>query len=283
MENDRIIAVNGSDILDADQLRSRLARATGGEALAIDFVRDGIPNSCEVMVGAYPAEVIADLSSSEIPTPTEGSRPEGLAVGRITESLPGDERRYWAYIPDQYNPEYEYGLLVWLHPDRDTMEAEVFEQWQLHCGRRGIILLAPLAPDAAWTSDQADYIGALIELFRTRYRIDPQRIVAHGMGTGGELAFDFVFRYRDIYSAGMVISAPMRQMPAETESRNVPQFLLLTVTGSPEAELVNQTNTLLQEMQLPTSLVPFEQELPGYPPEETVETMARWVDSLDRI
>ncbi len=283
MENDRIIAVNGSDILDADQLRSRLARATGGEALAIDFVRDGIPNSCEVMVSGYPAEVIADLSSSEIPTPVEGSRPEGLAVGRITESLPGDERRYWAYIPDQYNPEYEYGLVVWLHPDRETMEADVFQQWQLHCDRRGIILLAPMAPDVAWSSDQGDYIGSLVELFRTRYRIDPHRIVAHGMGQGGELAFDLVFRHRDTFAAGMIISAPMRQMPAESESRSVPQFLLLTVTGSPEAELVNQTNTLLGEMQLPTSLVPFEQELPGYPPEETVETMARWVDSLDRI
>lgn len=282
-EGDRIIAVNGSDMHDADQLRSRLARATGGEALAIDFVRDGVPNSCEVMVGTYPAEVIDQLSTFAIPSAPEGSRPEGLAVGRITESLPGDERRYWAYIPDQYNPEYEYGLVVWLHPDRETMEADVFRAWQLHCDRRGIILLAPMAPDAAWSGDQTDYINSLVESFQQRYRIDPRRIVAHGMGQGGELAFDLVFRHRDIYSAGLVISAPLRQLPAEGESRKVPQFLLLTVTDSPEAELVQQTHTLLGEMKLPVSLVPFEQELPGYPPEETVETMVRWVDSLDRI
>lgn len=282
-EDDRILAVNGSEMLDADQLRARLARATAGEPLAIDFERGGVPNSCEVTVGAYPTEVISDLSTFAIPSPADGSRPEGLAIGRVTESLPGDERRYWAYIPDQYNPEYEYGLVVWLHPDGDTMEADVFRDWQLHCDRRGIILLAPLAPDAAWTADQTDYINALVELFRSRYRIDPRRIVAHGMGQGGELAFDLVFRHRDVYSAGMVISAPLRQMPTEGESRHVPQFLLLSQTGSPEAELVQQTNTLLQEMRLPTSLLEFEQELSGYPPEEAIETMVRWFDSLDRI
>src|SRR5690606_23480756 len=58
---------------------------------------------------------------------------DGPARGRITETLAAHNREYWAYIPEDYNPAQPQGLVVWLHPAGDTMEADVYKQWKSLC------------------------------------------------------------------------------------------------------------------------------------------------------
>jgi poly(3-hydroxybutyrate) depolymerase len=122
-----------------------------------------------------------------------------------------------------------------------------------------------------------------IEQTQREFSIDPRRICIHGLGSGGSFAWNLAFKHRDLVRAAAVISAPLREAPPD----NDPDFRLQTcciVGGNdPSREKIERSVEVLRKLKFPTRLIVVPDLGEAYPPEESLEELVRWVDSLDRI
>ncbi|MFV0442042.1 MAG: PDZ domain-containing protein [Planctomycetaceae bacterium] len=283
-KRDRIVGCNGVDVRTAAELMEQVGRLRPGDACELTCRREQTERTVSVTLTAVPDVVPNELPAAVIPAPAEGRVPEEQ-LGRSNQLLPGDtERSYWRYVPDQYNPDYAYGLIVWLHPSGNTMEAAILAQWQQHCDRRGLILVAPLAGDVSgWTASESLLVRDVVEEVRRDYSIDPQRICVHGLGAGGRLAWDVAFKDRELFRAVVAVSAPLRELPPDNDPKFRLQTLSVTGANDPLRDKVERSVDVLRKLKFPARLVIVPDAGEAYPPATTVDELVRWLDSLDRI
>jgi len=280
---DRIIKFNDTPQNSAMELRDALSRARPGDKAVLTYQRNGAPNTVELELQTIPANVPAELPRSPIPLPPEkGDAAE--KTGRLAETLESHAHDLWSFIPDDYNPDYQYALLVWIHPSGNTMEAEMLKRWRQICRQRGVILLAPKAGTAEkWTPNEMGFIKAAVELFVQRYSIDRQRIVLHGFDSGGTLAQQLAFKERELFPALCLAGAPLAVQPPENRPDFPLQWDFVYGADDPQSRKIQASIEALEKMRYPVS----HHSVPGlghdYPPEPAIEAIGRWIDALDRI
>jgi len=281
-KRDVITAIDGTPVSTAADLLKELGRKLPDTTLTLAWRRGDAEQTAEVTLGTMPDELAEELAAASIPAPDEeAERPER---GHLSRQLAGDERRYWAYVPDQLNLDYDYGLLVWLHPTGDTMESDILEQWRAICERRGIILVGPKAGNiSGWTPDDAGFVKAVIEEMRQTYPIDPARIAVHGFAGGGNFAHFVGFRNRELIRGISTVAAPIRIPPPS----NTPEYRLQLhfISGEEDAlaEPIEETVEGLRQMGYPTTWISLPETGRAYPDEATIERLAGWLDQLDRL
>jgi len=241
----------------------------------------------EVTLGSLPNDVVADLPTAPYKPKDNATLPKDAPrIGHFTDKSVAHEHDYWAYVPDDYNPEHRYALVVWLQP-LDSMETSVSTAWKSQCERRGIILLGPKAKDAGkgWNPSEADFVKELTEQFIEKYSIDKSRVVLHGYDSGGAFALHLAFKFRDLFRAVAAVAAPVREQPPDNEPEHRLQFLFMSGDADPVHKLVLGTVTGLRAFKFPVVHSIIEGGEHTYPSKsvDRIEEMARWVDSLDRI
>jgi len=289
---DRIVKINDQAITDTDSLRTALTRYEPGDTVTLEYLRDEKPASTELKLMAESGDVPLDLRSTTIPAADADDnkaddaddKPQQSKTGRFTHELPEHEHEYWAYVPEDYNPNYAYGLMVWLHPNGDTMEAAIFDDWKAVCSRRGIIIIAPKADDiSGWKPNEAVFVKAAIEDIQEKYSIDKGRVFLHGHSEGGIFAYHVAFKYRELFKGVAVSAARLKARPPE----NDPEYpLLIYITCGTEDnrfQAVNKNVTGLRNMKFPVQFTPLPALEHVYPPSEIVNEIATWADALDRL
>src|SRR5262249_39004624 len=102
-------------------------------------------------------------------------------------------REYWVYVPRTYDPNVAHGLVIWLHPaGRQGRDADdMTDLWEDFCEERNLIMIGPISKNnEGWAASEAEAIlGDLEEGVLNQYTIDRQRVVAHGAGIGGQMAY----------------------------------------------------------------------------------------------
>jgi serine protease Do len=281
---DRIIKFNGTDVGTAAELTDLVSRELTDAKAQLTYVRDGKEKQVEVDLAPLPGVVPAELRSTAIPFSKEKKADDAPKTGRFTETMEAHEHDFWAYVPENYNPEHNYGLMVWIHPNGDTMEAAMFQAWKLLCNQRGIILLAPKAKNVAgWRPDEAEFVKDAVEQFTETYSIDPARVFLHGFSEGGQFAYQLAFKYREMFRGVCGASAPMRARPEENHPDFRLQFHLVCGDKDPAFRLVQRTVTGLKGLKYPVSFRAIPAHADKYPNEAAIEEIARWADCLDRI
>ncbi len=283
--DDRIVKFNGDDVEDETSLLDMVGRLRPGDSAIVDFQRNDEPMQANLTLAEVPEEILGRLKTSPIPSAgTAEDQDEPQPTGRITDKLAGFEQSYWAYVPDDYNPRYEYGLMVWVHPGGDTLEGTIYKSFREVCDSRGIILVAPKAQKVnGWTAEEGEFVRSLVEVFESRYNIDANRVFLHGFASGAQFSYQLAFKYRELFRGVVGIAAPPLVRPPE----NLPQFRLqiLMMCGDKDNlfPLVERTTAGLRSMKFPVSFV----RIPGhghqYPGAEQVEQIGIWADQLDRI
>ncbi len=196
---DHLHAIGDTPIKDAATLRELISRHAPGETLEVELLRDGESVRCSVTLGSLTALPSDALPSISIPAPAE-PLPD-VETGRLNLSLgdPGD-KPFWLYVPDDINPDFDYGLVVWVHPSGDSMEAAVLSRWQAVCRQRGLILVGPQALDVAgWTPNDVEFLADVVKHVQELYPIDPTRIVVHALGDAASIACLAAFRERELF------------------------------------------------------------------------------------
>ncbi|MDB5388007.1 MAG: mucD 3, partial [Planctomycetaceae bacterium] len=256
--------------------------------------------SLELKLGTIPEAVPAELEPALIPPPAkteaaadaDAKNPADKAndkiqrpkTGLISEKSTAHNQDYWAYVPNDYNAAYQYALVVWLHPPGDTFQAAALKGWMPQCEERGIILLAPKALlPIGWQPNEAEFVKDMTEEFQKKYSIDRKRIVLHGMGAGGNLAYLLASQEREIYRGVLTIQTPARIAPPDHEPDFRLQFFLVEQQKAPAAKAVKTTAESLRKLKFPVSYRSLGGDPGTYPTPADVTEFGRWVDLLDRI
>ncbi len=144
--------------------------------------------------------------------------------------LDGSIMPYRLYVPEDYNEENEYPMVVFLHgagergKDNDLqLKNAVQTLFDRADGlMAGAIVIAPQCPegeqwvDTPWEygnystdliseSDELGTVMALISSLEEKYSIDTARIYAMGVSMGGFGTWDLIIRHNDVFAA----AAPM--------------------------------------------------------------------------
>ena len=288
---DLILKVGDQAITDSISLRDGISRVRPGDTVTLS-VKTGAaePRPVTIKLGSIPETIPAELERAFIAAPAKADEPAAgeeakkLATGLITETFPGHDQNYWAYVPQDYNPAAQYGLIVWLHPAGDTHEAAVLKAWKAHCEERGIILLAPKAKSTmSWTANEAQFIKELTEDFLKKYSIDRRRVALHSMGATGGLAYALAFQERAIYRAVLNIQTVLRLPPPDNEPDFSLQLFLVGMEKDPLHKGVKANAEALRKLKFPVVYRQLAGEVTEYPAEPAVAEFARWLDVLDRI
>jgi serine protease Do len=299
-DGDVIEKWNGHEMAGANQLSSVVRLLRPGTVAKAVVARGDARRTVEVKTTADIEKIPRDLPAFH--APLNAIRKENGAkgapdakpgaekkprTGLFHDALPGDSApAYWAYIPDSYSTDDVWGLVVWIAPARDSMEATILGRWQSLCEERRLILVAPLPAESSGFNPN-DLVGArqIIDEFLQRYRIDRNRVVVHGFATGGRfaaaLAYDNREEIRGLALASGLLAAP----PPENHPSYPFRFFFSYPDIGAARDRVETIAKVLREMKYAVTLQTTKASgrTAEYPQAEAIAELARWVDSLDRI
>lgn len=280
----RITKFGDKDVAAPAALLDLVSRMRPGEKAKVTVLSGPGTKEVEVTLGPLPNDVPAELRPFPIIPREKELADKELKTGRFSDKMPAHEHEYWAFVPEDYNPEFRYALLVWLHPGGDTMEAAMLKAWQTLCEERGIILLAPKAKTiGGWNPDETDFIKDAVEQFVEKYSIDKSRIVLHAHGTSGNIAFQTAFKHRALFHGVAVSGAALTSPPPDNEPDFRLQFFFSSGDNDPGHRGVVGAVKGLRDAKYPVTHAIVENGDAKYPPATTLQELAVWVDALDRI
>ena len=299
-----------------DELLAMLNAFAPGREVKIEVRRKATPEKVEPLtlkLGPLPDSVPATL-----PEPASGKKalaprkaapgprrpgpgttpPKAAAkkpeTGFLRRSNATHDHEYWLYVPEDYDPNISYAVFCLKKKTRRGLSKQGFEKsendfadkWADYCADHHIIMLGPRADnDTGWLLSETESIQEAIREVLAQYTIDRQRIVAHGMGQGGQMAMYVGLNARDLIRGVAVSGASL----ATAVKDNVPSqrlaFFLVTGGKDPAAAGVADTRKKLVEKKFPVVYRDFPNRGSEYLAEEETELpeLVRWIDSLDRL
>lgn len=284
-KGDRIVALNGADVAGPAELLQGLTTLQPDATVSLNVERGDTTESVDVALTGVINEIPETLPAAVIEPADEAEENEDAPkTGRFTGKLDGYDQDYWAFVPDSYRPDVEWGLLIWVHPRGSTMEATIFREWKSICEHRGIILLGPKAAKLqGWRQNEAEYVTDLLKDFRERYTIAPDRIAIHAFSNAGPFAASVAYRAEGQIRGIALAGSPLRRSPPEHTPDFPVKFHLVSGERDPALPFIERMAKSLEAMKFPTTLRRIPDHAHRYPPSDAIEEIARWVDSLDRI
>jgi S1-C subfamily serine protease/predicted esterase len=213
----------------------------------------------------------------------EEKKPE---TGLLQRANATKDQEYWLYVPEDYDPNIAHALVIWLHPagrgkDRDA-EA-LAEAWQELCSEYHLILMGPKAEnETGWLASEADIVAQLARDVMNEYTIDRQRVVAHGMGVGGQLAFYLGLNSRDLIRGVATVGAVLANQPKDNVASQRLAFFLVAGGKDPLLPAITESSTKLAGHKFPVVYREVADRGHQYLDPDTLLELARWIDSLDR-
>ena len=213
----------------------------------------------------------------------EQKKPETGLLKRATQAR---DHEYWLYVPDDYDAGISYALVIWLHPagkgkDKDT--ESMITAWEDVCSDNHIILLCPRAEsEAGWLASEAEFIQQIAQDVMGEYTIDRQRIIAHGMGLGGQMAYYLGFNVRDLVRGVAATGAVLTNPAKETVAGQRLSFFLVAGGKDPLAQAIAETKAKLSAHKYPVVFRQIADMGNQYFDAVTLHELIRWIDSLDR-
>ncbi|HJT76914.1 MAG TPA: PDZ domain-containing protein [Gemmataceae bacterium] len=312
---DRVMKIGGASgplrpVAGRDALATMLSTATPGMDVRVEVRRKagGKTDTLTLKVGEMPDTVPAEL-------PREASRKKALEVRQATGPMPagGDgekpeakkapkkkpetglllrrnatgDHQYFVYVPKDYDPNISYGLVVWLHPVGKNKKQDIddfTDTWEDYCKANHLILLGPKAEsETGWVAGESDFVQEAVRSVLAEYTIDRRRVVAHGMGVGGQMALYLGFHARGLVRGVATTGAALSGAPKERVVNQPVAFFLAVGGKDPLAKAVAETRDKLTGHKYSVVYREIANGGRQYLDEKTLDELVRWIDSLDRI
>lgn len=137
------------------------------------------------------------------------------AVGIIRKPATPDHARYSLYVPECYQHQQSWPLIVALHGGYGSGEDYLWA-WLRPARSSGYMVLAPKSLDVTWSVlnpplDSAS-IKACIEEVSAQYNIDQERIYLTGLSDGGTFSYLAAFTMPDLFAAVAPIAGELSQV-----------------------------------------------------------------------
>jgi serine protease Do len=207
--------------------------------------------------------------------------------GLIQRTNDNKDKTYWIYVPQEYDPQIAHALVVWLHPigkSKDSDVEDFKESWEDYCAKNHLILAGPKAEnDTGWVASDAEFINQVVQEVANQYTIDRQRVIVHGMGLGGQMAFYLGFHNRDTFRGVATTGAVLANQVKEKLPGQPLSFYIIAGGKDPLAKSIAESKTKLVEGKYTVVFREIPDMAHQYLDLETLEELVRWIDSLDRL
>ncbi|MER3440500.1 MAG: hypothetical protein C4296_03875 [Gemmataceae bacterium] len=318
---DRIVTCNKLPVTDRNSLRSALDNLLPGTEIVLGVKRQGTEDKIEDIKLTTALAPLDDRVPDQLPV---GTRKQAQAAGRspaVPAALekprqPADKpvpakqpqakpqqpakevrkgawehhdplsgHRFWVYVPENYDPNITYALVVWLHPPGDPMKDVILQVWRDLCQEHHLILLGPEADaPSGWVTSEADLIKSDIQYMLSQYAIDRFRVVTHGLGRGGDMALYLAFDAPELIAGAAAVGGTLDHLPAREPTRRPPRFYLVAGQRDPRLEGIRSLRPRLLERNVPVHWTEIAELGSGYIPQaDGIRHLVRWIDSLDRL
>jgi S1-C subfamily serine protease/predicted esterase len=208
---------------------------------------------------------------------------KGLLVDQTNEAT---GRSYWMYVPDNYDRNKSYGVIVWFHnTGKGGKDAKDMKKiWEDYCDSANFILIGPQSKTGnEWVATEIEGVTQTINQALQPYTIDRSRIVVHGMGNGGSMALYAAFNARDLVR-GCCVSGAVLPGNAKDNLPNQPlAFYMVAGDKDPLLKEIKETNDKLKAKKFPTIFKELKDFGKEYLDQPTLVDICKWLDSLDRI
>jgi serine protease Do len=279
---DVITGFQGEMVAGANDLVERINALKPGDEVQLQYQHAAAAKSTSLKLGTLPEDIPAELPPAhEDRTPAGSERP---AVGKLVLKVAEFENECLAYVPETYDPQVGYGLLIWLHASGGDKEEELLSRWKAACEANSLILVAPRSQNPnQWGPRDRDFIGKVLEDVRATYNIDRHRVVAHGYQSGGAMAYIVAFANRDLVRAVAAVDGTLVVPPPENEPINrLAFFTTKSGKGRTPARQVDAIVSRLREMKYPVTVRDLGEE-GRYLSDDELAELVRWMDTLDRM
>jgi S1-C subfamily serine protease/predicted esterase len=220
----------------------------------------------------------------------EDKEKEKPTTGLFDRMNAARDRTYWVYVPENYDPNISYGIVLWLHPVNKGKKRDIEgikRKWDDYCDDNKLILIAPVSEnDTGWVANEMEFVNETIRTVSSSYTIDRRRIVAHGMGVGGQMAFYMGFAARDQVRGVATVGAVLTANPRERLANQPLSFFIAVGEKDPILEAVKESESKLKEYRYPVLMRQLKEKGHEYfdlDTEKTLKELVRWIDSLDRL
>jgi serine protease Do len=280
-EGDRVLSLDGDEIKSRDSFAEDLAALEVGQKIKLEYRRGDETKTAEFELAGE-----ADSVPEKLP-PARASREPHVGdrapVGTLKLKLPEEKNECLAYVPGNYDPQLQYGILLWLHAPGAFEDDKLIERWKAHCDEHDLILVAPRSVDKArWAAGDLGYLRKALDHIKGLYTIDPLRIAAVGHQNGGAMASLLAFHDRDLIRGVASIDSPLGGAPPDNDPVYRLTFFITTAKKANFAAQIQAGILKLREMQYPVTLK--DQGALGHDLTDDERAMLlRWIDSLDRI
>jgi S1-C subfamily serine protease/predicted esterase len=207
---------------------------------------------------------------------------KGLIVDQVNKT---NGREYWMYVPDNYDKNKSYGVIVWLHGTgkggRDAKDMKKI--WEDYCDSANFIIVAPKSKKNEWAATESEEVVATVNAALRPYTIDRGRVIVHGMGLGGQMGLYLGFHARDLVR-GVAVSGAALPGPAKDNLPNQPlSFFLIAGDKDPLFKEIKETVDKVKAKKFPAIYRELKDFGKEYIDQTTLNELCVWLDSLDRI
>ena len=275
-EGDQLISLDGKSIDSAADWRSAIAALEPGQTATVEVIRGTRRRKAEIVLATTPEAIVDKLS------PTGDAKSEETTI--VDLSLPAEQNKCQAIIPKSYDEKRDYGLVVWLPSPKMESSDDLVKRWSAVCNERELIVLAPQPINAdRWLPAEAALVRKFIDLAMTKYEIDPTRVVVHGYQAGGSLAHRIALSNRGIIRGVAVVDAtvPRGADIRSNDPREPLTYYLVRCQESKYSKFMERDAKGLRALKFPVSDAELNES--RYLVADEIESLTRWIDTLDRL
>jgi S1-C subfamily serine protease/predicted esterase len=279
-----------------EEIKVEVAAKAGGDPKTVALKLDALPGTGKLEdKGGVPQKLPENASAGKAlepletaagqPKPAKAEDKKKAETGMLKRKT-GNGHSYWIYVHDDYDPNTSYGLVIWLHPPKDNKDEqnkELAEKWEDYCKANRLILVGPISDnDAGWVASDAEFVLEAVRNVMANYTIDRQRIVTHGLGVGGQMAFYLGFQNRDLIR-GVATTGSVLTQPKDNQAAQRLAFFLVAGGRDPLVKAIAESRTKLAERGFPVVYREVADAGRQYLDFATLEEVVRWIDTLDKL
>jgi predicted esterase len=161
------------------------------------------------------AEMAKDKTFSKLPS----------ALAPELSGKVADPCHYFLYVPEDYDPERKYPLLLFLHGAGGNLRICFYTL--ARCARKHkVIAVAPTYRDGQWwTKGGTKFALGVLDKVRERYSVDPKRIAVGGVSNGAVGAWAISERNRRKFSGVICLSGAFNGGKPVTYAEGPPLYI----------------------------------------------------------
>jgi serine protease Do len=278
------------------EVKLAVKRKGADKADTVSATLDSIPGSLPGVPATIPDKLPEEASFKKALAALELNNPNIKApkiveqkppmpeTGLLELNTPDGEHKYWLWVYPEYDPNIAHAVVVWLHPPGKNSKEDLdgwADLWDEYCRKHHIILVMPVEKQDGWLPSYSDYVVASVRETMKTYTIDSQRVIANGMGAGGQMALHLAFNHRDLFKGACAVGATALQIKDNVANQRL-SFFLVGGDLDPIVKSIAESRVRLAERRYPAFYREMEKRGRDYMTDKEIREAVRWLDSLDQ-